>query len=208
MKDFFQDIFSVFFKDPIIEERRQLARKLSWKFWGKQRIKPNEDQQDLDLFKGQKSKPVKGVLQYQLKGIPGVIRVYDLMQKTDFRKRPTTVFEYTQDRMNLTRFAIRPRKKFNAFKGLFTSSDHFFATTPEFDEYYEIASADQTRIKKDLNEDFLDIIGDVPGWIVEGKGHYLYLYQTGKQLNLEELEPQITSFNQLCFQLNFGKSVG
>ena len=205
---FLQEIFSSFGSDPRTQERLKLSKKHKWKFKAKMKVnKKDENFKSFSLFNSKGKKRLKGILQFDSGLVDGVFRTYDLVSASGFSNKTTTVFEFRNEKLSVSKFAIVPKKKFKPLKKIFTSSDHFFATSPEFDELYDIQTENNSKIVQDLNEDFLDLIGDKPGWIVEGNGQIIIYYQRNQVFEKETFEKNLVQFVHISERLINGSSV-
>jgi hypothetical protein len=207
MKAVFEDFISIFRKDSRLKELSKIANLQNWKFTSRTKPIGTLFQEELDLFKNKSAQRCIGVLAFNTKSISGSFRIYDLHIYNLHRTIKTTVFEYHNSDMQLSPFMILPKNKFSAFKELFVNRDFYFATSPEFDRNYVIKSFFSLQIKQELNEDFLDLIGDEAGWTLEGSGAYLIAYKKKLLLPIEELPSQIVRFVKICNGLINGVKV-
>ncbi len=152
-----------------------------------------------ELFGGQKDKRLTAVLSFESPGIKGKFRVYDYVNYSQVNmKKITTVFEYSNPKKRFSQFSITPKGSFSRFRELFIVPEMLFATTPEFNRRYEINAEDREMIKIDLNEYFLDYVGDEPNWTYEGYHHYIIGYQPGKVIPVSSIEQEIERFVKMC----------
>ncbi|MEM9921666.1 MAG: hypothetical protein AAF990_26420 [Bacteroidota bacterium] len=201
------DIISSFRTDPRAVAQRRLARSYAWKFTARQKM----DRQvavlfEFDLFKGKRGKRLLAVVEGTSKQVAGRFRIYDYHYFGDLGKTSTSVLEYCNPELHLSPFGIWPKGLLNTFKEFFISPELLFATTPEFDERYRIDAEDSAAIKLDLNEDFLDEVGDEAGWIYEGRKDCLIAYQPGKLFPIDHTAPLFERFERMCERLVNGHS--
>ena len=207
MRAFLDDLISSFNTNPRIVEQRQLAKRNRWLFAARRKLETEpEGLKQFRLFQGTRGKRLMAVMVMRSFKLKGVFRVYDYRYFSDFGTRTTTVFEYQNPRLKLSSFSISPKPALSSFKELFVVPELLFATTPDFNKSYQINAANAKATKKDLNEDFLDLIGDEAGWTFEGKGNYLIAYQLHKRVETADIEANLSRFGYICDRLMFGES--
>ncbi len=204
---FLDDILSHLKTDPRTAAMRQIASHNRWRFMARRKMdRQPVELQAFELFKGKGNKRVLSAISLSTSLVEGRFRCYDYQYYGDFKNRLITIFEYSNPQLKLSPFSIRPKGRFAAVKEIFLTSELLFATSPDFNKRYEIMPQDKAAIKMDLNEEFLDEVGDEAGWTYEGNGHFLLAYQVGKQLAIPEIEPQIKRFTHTCERLINGLS--
>ena len=205
MRALIDDIKNVFSSDPRETVLRELATNRGWKFNSRKSLSKREEwTQAFKVFKGSKSKRLVGVIRIPTDEIDSLLRVYDYTYYGDFGKKKTTIMEYHYPGMQLSSFKILPKGALLSFKNMFITEVYSFATTPDFNKRYQLIISDETAIKNDLNEDFLDVAGDVAGWTYEGSGHYLLAYKLGKVIPANSLETDIERFSDMIDKLVYG----
>ncbi len=207
MLEFIDDIIGLFRKDPRIDAMHQLARHNKWAFKAREKFATNNPRRELPLLKSRKGKRMHSIMGMSSSMVEGHFYIYDYVYFGDFGKKMTTVFEYGNAALDLTLFTIRPKSKFDSMKEFFVSPDFLFITTPEFEQRYQIDAADTISLKHDINEDFLDMIGDTEGWTYEGVDQYLIAYQPGIQCPVNEIHRHFNRFEKLAERLINGTSI-
>ena len=209
MKAFIDDFISNFKTDPRIEKQRLLARQNKWRFSSRRRYdKDVIALHDFQLFTGKADKRLTSIIQAKSDKIKGTFRIFDYIYFGEFGNTKTTVFEYTNTSIDLSSFIIQPKGTFSYLKGFFTSPELLFATTPEFNKFYEINAMDKLAIRKDLNEDFLDELGDEGGWVFEGENNCFISYKYGQEITSSKITKDFKRFTFLCERLlNGNKAV-
>ncbi|MEM1322700.1 MAG: hypothetical protein AAGG75_20715 [Bacteroidota bacterium] len=206
MQAFIDDIISNFRPDLETTLRKRLAGQRGWGFGTRRRLSSDPLYKVFELFKGKQGKRLLGVMAMKSKVVEGTFRIYDYLYFGNIKRSRTTVFEFTSKALALSRFSIKPKSTLSSVKELFITSPPLFATTPEFNERYEIHPQDREAIKIDLNEDFLDHVGDFPDWTYEGYENALIAYQPGKSLSVEGLKKEKERFETMCERLINGRS--
>ncbi len=207
MKAFFEDLASQLFPDPRIKAQRNLARRNNWSFKHKSRMEEEAPELErFELFQGRRDKRIKAIMGMRSAKVLGRFRIYDFLYYGDLGKTQTTVFEFVFPSLDLFPFVIRPKSTMSAIKDFFVSEDSPFATTPEFQERYQITTENWSELKFDLNEDFLDCVGDVKGWTFEGDEEFLIAYQYGKTISTVDVNLQYQQFESTCERLINGRS--
>ncbi|MEO1628107.1 MAG: hypothetical protein AAFV25_23360 [Bacteroidota bacterium] len=203
------DWLSRFISDPQVASRKQIARSMQARFKARKKFdNENAILRSCELFVGKKGKRLVSVIQPPSTVAPKVrFRIYDYLYYGDLGKKQTTVLEFFKGDIDLSPFIIRPRKFVDAVRDIFVQPpSRLFATTPEFDDHYQLEAIAPEEIKFDLNEDFLDDIGDVPDWTYEGKANFLIAYQPGKRLSDADVLREWPRFELICEKLIKGQS--
>ena len=207
MKGFIDDLISSFKTDPRISKQKLLARQNRWRFTSRKRFERDVIAlHDFQLFQGKGDKRLKAIIQTTSEKVGGSFRIYDYVYYGELGTKITTVFEYSQHNLALPSLVIRPKGKFNYFKEFFVTPEMFFPTTPSFNKNYEIRTDDKIAIRKSLNVEFLDEIGDVGGWVFEGEANSLLSYQFEKQIPTSAIQKDFNRFAFLCERLVHGKN--
>ena len=207
MKAFLDDIIQSFQPDPRVAAFRKLSKEYGLNYSGRQRwSRQHPDLEAFSLFGGKQGKRISAMLSLESDEAQGRFRIYDYNYFGHIGKKTTTVIEYYRARLGLTPFKIYPRGKFSSIKSIFMSEERLFATTPDFDERYYIETKSPEEIKYQLNEGFLDLLGDEPGWTVEGAGDYVIFYQHQQTLPVSDLIDSYSWVEQMCERLINGKS--
>ncbi len=206
MKAFFDDIISVFKNNPRIASQRTLAQQNNWSFLARRKWSNDAVMfRKFQLFKGPSGKRLLAVIKMNSSIVAGQFRIYDFVYYGNLGNKTTTVFEYHNPKLKLSPFSIRPKGTLTTLKELFDTTRLLFATTPEFNERYEISATDQEAIKEHLNEDFLDDVGDEAGWIYEGEQDVLIAYQYGKRIPTHDVLSNFKRFERLSERLVNGR---
>jgi len=207
MRAFVSDIISAFKKDPRVIEQRKLAGLNQWGFAARERFDGDSIALlPFEIFKGKRDKRRIATLKISSPRLNGRFRIYDYLYFGDFGEKATTVLEYYDPKLRLTPFSIRPKSTLASVKEIFVSPEMLFATTPEFNERYQIVTDDREGIKLDLNEEFLDEVGDVPGWIYEGNSNFFIAYQLRKRIPATLISAEYQRFEEMCERLLNGMS--
>jgi hypothetical protein len=209
MFGFIDDIIQSFKPDPRVIDQRQLARELQWGFAGRRNLdRERTALKQIKLLEGNGDKRLVAVLSPPSAGFPGRFRIYDYVYLKDFKKRITTVLEYTDSDLELTPFMIHPKGNLNFVRSWFKKPEISpFALTPQFEEHYELSCQQMDKLRKDLNEDFLDEIGDVPGWTYEGYGPVFVAYLEHTIIATPEVTDHFDHFLRICDRLLHGEAI-
>ena len=204
MKAFINDIIHTFKPGPRVLSLQKLAKSNHWHFDARRKLNREPDHLlQFELFKGSRGKRLVGVMNFKTSATKGNFRIYDYVYFGDLSTKSTTVLEYTDSRLKLSPFNIRPKGSLSGVKEMFISSSKLILpTTPEFNQHYVINAQNHQAIKLDLNLNFLDEIGDVPDWTYEGQQDYLIAYQFGKLLPPSVIESELKRFIKMCTFLN------
>ncbi len=206
MKAFFDDILSLVKSDPRQIALRTLAYSRGWRFSRRSRLERQAlELSKFELFKGKRGKRCLSMMQMGSRRIEGVFSVYDYVYYGDLKSSATTVYQFQHPTLEMALFSIRPKGFLSAVKELFVSPERLFATTPEFDKRYELSTADREALKEQLNEEFLDYVGDQEGWTFEGYGGVLVAYRYGVQIAVENIAEELEHFEKLCERLVNGE---
>ena len=206
MKAILDDFISAFRSDPRQVALRQVARSRGWRYSRRSRFERQPvELQRFELFKGKRGKRVLSMMQMGSKRIDGVFSVYDYIYYGDLKNSATTVYQFQYAGLQMTYFGVRPKGILTTLKELFIKPPRLFATTPEFDERYELTTEDGEALRLQLNEEFLDYVGDEDGWTFEGYDDFLIAYRYGLQIPVEDIEPELEYFERLCERLVNGQ---
>ena len=188
-------------------EQKKLARANQWGFAARERFDGDSIALlPFEIFKGKRGKRRIATLKISSPRLKGHFRIYDYLYFGDFGEKATTVLEYYDPKLSLSPFSIRPKGTFTSVKEMFITPEMLFATTPEFNERYQIVTNNRKGIKLDLNEEFLDEVGDVPGWVYEGNSNFLIAYQLRKRIPATVVPSEYLRFEQMCERLLNGMS--
>ena len=207
MKAIFDDILQKFFPSPRLEALRELALYNRWSFVRRTGLDlaPHTFKR-LPLFRGQGDKRLVGVLEVQSEIVEGRFRMYDYLYFGSHGRKATTVLEYHSTNLNLSPFQIRPKGAFDSVKAFFRLTEALFGTATLFNQHYQLSAEDVEATKIDLNEAFLDQIGEEEGWMFEGNDDYLIMYRQGKKLEVSDLKWLLEHFERICERLRNGIS--
>lgn len=216
MRGVIDDIIGLFFPSARISTLRTLAKHYGWRF--KARINFAADpiaRYPFQLFQGKKDKRLIGVIMPTNKMV-GQYRIYDYNYFGDFGRNAATVFEFRNGAapsrrkkanpkntdLDLPIFSIQPKGKFSSLKEIFFERiEPIIPTTPEFRMHYTIATNDPAELRQALSPDFLDDIGEAPGWNIEGRDETIIAYQIGQKMTAAEIEKNFAFFEKLCRNL-------
>lgn len=229
MRGVIDDIIGLFFPSARISAMRSLAKKYRWPF--KARINLAADpiaRYPFNLLQGKKDKRLIGVIMPSNTGV-GKYRIYDYNYFGDFGRNTSTVFEFTKgmsdprrrrsggsvssandknksaqhkDTLDLPIFSIQPKGGFSSLKSIFFKKiEPLIPTTPEFRENYTIATNDPMDLRLALPAEFLDEVGDHPGWTIEGRDEVIIAYRLGEKMSPEQIEENFAFFEKLCRSL-------
>lgn len=202
MQAYIDDFISNFRTNPRVSKQKLLARQNKWRFTTRRRYdKDIIALHDFQLFTGKAGKRLLSIIQVKSDKLKGNFRIFDYIYYSDFGTKNTTVFEYTNSSMDLSSFIIQPKGTFSYLKGFFASPKLLFATTPAFNKFYEISAMDKLAIRKDLNEDFLDELGDEGGWVFEGENNCFISYKYGQEISTSKIKKDFLRFTSLCERL-------
>jgi len=207
MKAIFDDILQKFFPSPRLDALRPPALANRWAFTRRTRLDLAPSAlKHLPLFRGQGEKRLMGILQTQSEMVAGTFRMYDYLYFGSHGKKTTTVLEYHSTNLNLSPFQIRPKGTFDSVKAFFRITEPLFATATLFNQHYQLSTEDVESTKIDLNEFFLDQIGEEEGWMYEGNDDYLIAFKQGQKLEVSDLNWRLENFERICERLRNGIS--
>jgi len=208
VRAFIDDYKFLFSSDKRLKDRRRLAKSRGWKYISRRKFKADPIALfDFNLFEGSAEKRLKAITYIGLKKKGSSIRVYDYTYFGDLRQRVTTVFEYYDQTINLPKFNIRPKGSSNAIRNMFGEERMVIRTvTPEFLSNYHINTTDDFKLKESLTEEFLDQIGDHPGWTYEGVSNCIISYRRNVIVENESFIDQINRYIQIIEGLQNGKT--
>ena len=206
MIDWLEDIKSQFWKDGRLEDVKQLAKELDYKFIRREQF---SDQpygiKGFRIFKGKKPKRLKGILwnkDFQ-KGIR--LRIYDYVYYNDDRIKTTTVFELEKPDFQFSKFLIRPKRGSGYFfRQLFAdNSPKAFDYHPAFERTHFAQTQDIYELEAQLNDAFIDLLIQQENLRVEGERNYLVFYRKHQKLNPPEIKKDLQHIMEMVDALMY-----
>ncbi|MCP4125353.1 MAG: hypothetical protein GY751_26770 [Bacteroidetes bacterium] len=189
-------------KDDRLLDLQQIARENNWRFHTEARF-PEQPTglKQFKLFKGKKSKRVRGVVSTKEKDRPFSTRIYDYIYYGETRKRKTTVLEFYHQGIDLHNFKIHPKSKMKQFKEIFVRQDEEFYLQDTFFSKYELVYDRNRSIKLNLNDDILKLICSRKGIRIEGNDHYLLVYYRNKIISAADLKKEYSFAKELFTEI-------
>jgi hypothetical protein len=207
MKKFFQKLVDNLFGNPRADALLQLAEEHNWSF---SQILYREAEpvmnQGFRLLRYGKTIKLRNGLTIPGNYSPGKIRIVDCIRQTDKARIRTTILIYQSDQLDLFPFFIRPRNFFHAVGSVFVKPVPLLEGIWNFNKQYVVKTKDRKTTSLDLNEEMLEIIGEEPGWRIEGSRDFVIAYRYGKLLPPPAYEFQIDRFDRMCERLLNGLS--
>lgn len=188
MKEIFDDLKNMFWKDERVLEYKQLAKDYSFQFT--ERAKFAEQSYALKgmrLFRGKRGKRLTGILSEELTLGNATSRIYDYHYYGESKTTKTTVFEFSIPQMDLPKFLIQPKGSFAKLKSFFVKVDPAFIGLDSFYKNYELLYADPNDLRQELNQEFLGRLSEYEDIWVEGEGKYCLFYHKKRSIPLRQL---------------------
>lgn len=188
MEAFIDDLLDSFRRNERIAELSQLARQYDFAFTSKEKF-ANQPffLKGFDIFKGKKSKRLKGILQKRDPSFTGIIRIYDYTYYGEFKKRNTTIFEIKSQEFDFDKFEIKPKGTLNQIQGFFMDKEKPFPEKKEFHSKYEIKTGDSIIFEGQAGSRVLEDIAGKKGLSVEGEADYLLVYYRNQKIPSKEI---------------------
>jgi len=170
-------------KDDRLLDLQQVARENKWRFQSEGRFPEQPSRlKQFRLFKGKKSKRVRGLITAREASLPVSTRIYDYVYYAETRKRNTTVLEFHHSGIDLHDFKIRPKGKMKQFKEIFVRQEEEFYLQDTFFSKYELVYDRNRSIKLSLNDDILKLACSRTGLTIEGNDQYVLVYYKNKTI--------------------------
>lgn len=208
MRALIDDYKFLFTSDKRLRQRRKIAKDRRWKYISRRKFRSDPIALfDFELYNGTSEKRLKSIIYIPLSKKGASMRVYDYAYFGDLRQRTTTVFEYYDGTINLPHFTIHPKGTSDTFKKIFGEEAMVIRTaTPDFLNNYNITTAHDFKLKETITEEFLDEIGDNPGWNFEGISNCIISYKRNQIVENNVLVDQIISFVRIVEGLQNGRT--
>jgi len=202
----FQEIIDTWkdriWKDDRLLDLQQIARENDWRFRSEERFPEQPTElKHFQLFKGKKSKRLRGIIESGQRSNTHGARIYDYVYYGETRKRTTTVMEFHHTGIDLHDFRIRPKGKLKQFKDIFVREDEEFYLQDTFFSRYELVYDRNRSIKLNLNDDILKLVNNRKGITLEGNDQYVLAYYKNKTISPANL------MNELRFTTELFKEI-
>lgn len=199
MEHWIDDIKDQFFTDGRVEELRQLAGRMDFKFIPKMPFAEQTFEiKDFRIFKGKRPKRLKGILWQQTPGAGLKSRIYDYLYYAEGKKRITTVFEFQSGAFRFPRFLIRPKGAGAFLKQLFGKTETLpYPDFPAFHKKYQVETEDPLLFEETISPAFMEYYFQTGQHSLEGEGNFLLFFQKNR------LQPakHIPEAYQTCLEL-------
>ena len=173
-----------------------LAAELGYEFSAKDEYGLIGYMRDFKLFKRGHTRRIKNILSYNDEARETDLRVFDfsyiISAGNTHRKVSQSVFFIYSKELDLPQFYLRPEDFFQKVAKFFGRQDINFDRFPEFSEQYLLQSNDESRLRRTVNDDFMQFFTIEKKWYLEGVGYFMILYQSGKRFDREELKSFIS----------------
>ena len=188
MEGFFDDLKDQFVPNSRVNDMQQVAKEERFNF----RRKENFADQDyllksFQVFKGKKSKRLKGILRKKENELDAVIRMYDYIYWGDFKTKKTTIFEIDCPDLELPKFFIYPKGIINQVSSFFANKEKVFPDKIDFHTKFNIETSSKKELEEAIGKKLIQHLPLFPNISLEGEGDYLLIYFLGKQIPTPEL---------------------
>lgn len=207
MNDIIDDFKNVFWTDERVLEYGQIASEYQFRFKKRVRFSTQPYQlKGFQLFQGKKGKRLNGILEKKEKELSLKTRIYDYIYYGSSKKRISTVFEFHSPSMNFSKIFIRPKGMMKRMKSFLGGGTNYFEGTKKFNKNYEILTNNPENLVYELNQDFLNLLGEQKKLSVEAEGNYLLFYFKNKTIPLGELMDEYDYISALFDRLIYRQS--
>lgn len=207
MKEFFDDLKSSIWKDDRLLGMREIADEHNFKFVERERFGTQAHSlKRFKLFSGKRGKRLKSVLYKSEVKSSLKTRIYDYVYFGDSKNRVSTVFEFYLPQWTFSEMMIRPKGSLQKLKGFFGKPKVIFPDLIDFHKKYQISARLSENLKYELNEEFLDLLGDQKRIWVEINGSFIIFYFKQKPLRVSDIMEQYEYIQDLLDALVHGHS--
>ncbi len=188
MLEIFEDIGDLLFGNKRIEALKHFAFSKDFRF--ERRIKMETlpfDIESMDFFKGKKRKSIKGYL-YRKELETNILgRIYDFMNLSEFGKKGTTIFQYSETAFDLPYFIIKPKSSFSKLGSIFSSSE-WSDVNKEFASQFTVESSDLNDMRMMITIQFAELLVKLKDFTVEGYHDHLFIYKRGTVIDIVDMD--------------------
>ncbi len=207
MKEFFDDLKSSIWKDDRLLGMREIAIQHHFKFVERERFGTQAHSlKRFRLFDGKRGKRLKAVLYRSEVNSSLKTRIYDYIYFGDSKNRVSTVFEFYLPQWTFSDIMLRPKGSLLKLKGLFGKSTLIFPELIDFHRKYHIRARLSENLKYELNEEFLDLLGEQNRIWVEINGSFIIFYFKQKPLKISQIMEEYDFIQDLLEALIHGHS--
>lgn len=188
MIEIFEDIGDLIFGNKRLESLKHFAFNKDFRF--ARRIKMETlplEVQSMEFFEGTKKKSIKGYL-YKKETNPNILgRIYDYIYNSDFGKKTTTIFQYSDEVFDLPYFIIKPKSSFSRIGSIFSSSE-WSDVNKEFAKSFSVESTDMNDMRMMITIQFAELMLSIKEFTVEGQGDHLFIYKKNNIIDIVDMD--------------------
>ncbi|UIE37053.1 DUF3592 domain-containing protein [Leptodesmis sichuanensis] len=171
------------------EALRQAASTLALTFLEQDKTLFQEAFFQLPLFQRGSSREVSNVLRKRSVKGETILFDYEFEEGSGDRSNryQQTVAACHVPNRNLPQFSLRPEYGFDKIGEFFGQQDIDFESSPEFSKSYRLQGELEPAIREAFNFKVLQFFSQNPHWWLEGRGEWLIIYQSQRQVKPKDL---------------------
>ena len=188
MIEFLEDVGEMIFGNKRMDALRHFAN--SKKFAMKRRVKAELlplDVQYMQVFDGKKAKRIRGFLYKRDLRLNALTQIFDYHYDSNLGTKITTIFLMENKGLNMPYFCINPKSHFSKLGNIFRSGE-WSDVDKVFDENFEVVSEDINFMNIMITIQFAEVMTELLGFTVEGKGDYLVLYKKNTKIDIVDMD--------------------
>jgi len=188
MLELLEDLGGLIFGDKRQTALRHFAS--SKQFHYKRRVNPSLfplEVQKMPFFEGKKSRSLKGFLSKVEKRFAIDAHIFDYLHYHEFGNKTTTVYLYKKNGLRLPIFGVRPKSGISKLGSIFSSSE-WSTVNKEFDKEFIVDSADMNEMRMMITIQFAEVMLDLKGYEVEGRGDYIAVYKRHDMTDIIDMD--------------------
>ena len=188
MREIFDDLKNTIWQDDRVLAFRQFAADEGFEISDRERFgNQATGLKGFRLFQGKRGKRLKSVL-YKIQSNSSLkTRIYDYAYFGDSKTRTTTVIEFFLPQWNFSEMLIRPKSNIQKMKSFFGKKTLLFPEITHFHKIYHIHGPNEENLKYELNEEFLELLGEHKKLWMEANRNFILFYIKHKPIPLPKL---------------------
>lgn len=188
MIDFLEDIGEMIFGDKRMDALRHFAAAKGFSL--KKRVKAELlpfDVQYMELFDGKRTKKIKGFLYKRDLRLSALTQIFDYYYINDFGTKTTSTFLFEVKALELPYFIIKPKSHLSKLGSIFSSTE-WSDVNKDFDDNFTVESEDSNYMRMMITIQFAELMMEMQGFTVEGKGDYLVIYKKNNKIDIVDMD--------------------
>lgn len=188
MREIFDDLKNSIWQDDRVLAFRQFAADEGFKINDRERFgNQATGLKGFRLFQGKRGKRLKSVLYKKQPNSSLKTRIYDYAYFGDSKTRTSTVIEFFLPQWNFSEMLIRPKSNIQKMKSFFGKQTLLFPEITHFHKTYHIQTGNGENLKYELNEEFLDLLGQHKQLWMEANRNFILFYVKHQPISLPQL---------------------